>query len=161
MALRWRDTLVGLGAVALGLWWFLGSYGVMRWVGLVIAIGGAAVLADALRRLRRPQGGGGAGIVSVTERQITYMSGHGGGAVSADTLSHVAVFRRGTGAPVWDLADTQGNRITVPSDAEGASALFDALAALPGFDESAAVEALKDPSTGAQVLWTRSPKRLS
>ncbi|WP_375260418.1 hypothetical protein [Palleronia sp.] len=159
--LRWREAAVGLGAVAVGLWWAVGSYGVMRWVGIVIAIGGAAILREAVVRLRRPRDGGGAGMVNVTERQITYLSGTGGGAVSADTLAQVAIHRSGTGAPVWHLADTQGRRIAVPADAEGAGALFDALAALPRFDEGAAVEALKDPAPGARVLWTGAPDRLS
>lgn len=159
--LRWREALVGLGAIAVGLWWAVGSYGVMRWVGVVVAIGGAAILREAVVRLRRPKDGGGAGMVNVTERQITYMSGTGGGAVSADTLAHVAIHRSGNGPPVWHLADTQERRIAVPADAEGAGALFDALAALPGFDESAAVAALRDTSPGARVLWTGAPARLS
>lgn len=159
--LRWREAAVGLGAVAVGLWWAVGSYGVMRWVGVVVAIGGAAILREAILRLRRPRDGGGAGVVNVTERQITYLSGTGGGAVSADTLAQVAIHRSGSGSPVWHLADTQERRIAVPADAEGATALFDALAALPGFDEGEAVEALRDPSPGARVLWTGAPERLS
>ena len=159
--LRWREAIVGLGAIAVGLWWAVGSYGVMRWVGVVVVIGGAAILREAVVRLRRPRDGGGAGVVNVTERQITYLSGTGGGAVSADTLAHVAIHRSGSGSPVWHLGDEQERRIAVPADAEGAGALFDALAALPGFDEGAAVEALRDPSPGARVLWTRAPERLS
>ena len=157
--LRWRDVMVGAMATALGLWWALTAFGVLRWVGVVVAIGGVAVLFEGAMRLRRPRGGGGAGIVSVTERQITYLSGHGGGAVSLDTLRRVAV-RRDGGSARWRLFDAEGRALEIPADAENADAIFDALTALPGLAEQDAVAALTDARSGETVIWEAGAKRL-
>ncbi len=158
--LAWREVLVGAGAVALGLWWALGSTGVLRWVGAVLAVGGVAVAREGAIRLRRPRDGGGAGIVSVTERQITYLSGPGGGAVSADSLARVAILRPGTGPAVWHLTDGEGRHVAVPVDAENAAALFDALAALPGLAQEELVAAARRGGRGEEELWRRAPERL-
>ncbi|WP_051928467.1 hypothetical protein [Palleronia rufa] len=157
--LRWRDVLVGAAATGLGLWWALTAFGVLRWVGVAVALGGGAVLLEAARRLRRPRGGGGAGIVSVTERQITYLSGHGGGAVSLDGLRRVSVLRDG-GAPRWRLFDGDGHGLDIPADAENAEAIFDALIALPGLAEPDAVAALTEARSGETVVWEAGAKRL-
>ncbi|SPJ22951.1 hypothetical protein [Palleronia abyssalis] len=159
--LRWREVLVGVGALAVGLWLALTSFGGTRWVGVVVAIGGIAIMREGIMRLRRPSDGGGAGVVNVTERQITYLSGTGGGAVSLDILSGVAVERDGRGGATWHLMDTEGRQVAIPADAEGARAIFDALAAIPGLSEEEAVAALKAEGRGRQTIWSKGPKRLS
>ncbi len=157
--LRWRDAAVGAGAAGLGLWWALTDQGLMRWLGVVLALGGIGVVREGIVRARRPRDGGGAGIVSVTERQITYLSGPGGGAVSADSLTGVAIARDG-GAPVWHLSDAEGRQVAIPADAENADALFDALSALPGLTQAELVAALREGGAGRRVLWRRAPRRL-
>lgn len=155
---QWREALVGGAVAALGLWWIATEPGLLRWVGFALALGGGAVAREGALRARRPQGGGGVGIVQVTERQITYLSGHGGGAVSLDILSEVAVVREDTGAAVWHLSDIEGRRIDVPSDAEGAGVVFDALA--PLIPQDTMLDALARPERGREVLWSRGPLRL-
>lgn len=155
-----REVLVGAGAMALGLWWALGSTGLMRWLGAVLAVGGVAVAREGAIRLGRPRDGGGAGVVSVTERQITYLSGPGGGAVSADSLARVAIVRPGSGPAVWHLTDAEGRHVAVPVNAENAAALFDALAALPGLAQEDLVSAARRGGGGEEVLWLRGPERL-
>ncbi len=158
--LAWREAAIGAGAVALGLWWGFGATGIMRWVGVVLALGGVGILREGVLRLRRPKDGGGAGVVSVTERQITYLSGPGGGVVSADSLALVAIERHGTGAPVWMLGDREGNSVAIPADAENAGALYDALGALPGLGQDHLVRAVRETAPGRRVLWRATPERL-
>ncbi|TDL75212.1 hypothetical protein E2L08_14960 [Palleronia sediminis] len=158
--IRWRETIVGGAAALLGLWWIVAAGGLLPWVGAVLVLVGSAVAWEGTARALRPADGGGAGVVDVTERQITYMSAQGGGAVSLDTLAVVAIERRAGAAPLWTLADMDGRRISVPSDATGADQVADALAALPGLTHAALLGALRDPSPGAAVLWRRAPERL-
>ena len=157
--LRWREVLVGLGALVLGLWWAFTSVGTIRWIGVVVAIGGVAILREGAQRLRRPAGGGGAGIVHVMERQVTYLSGEGGGAVSLDSLERVEILGA-DGTATWGLIDAEGRAVRIPADAERSDALFDALVALPGFPEDDAVSALARPEPGRRVIWDRGAKRL-
>ncbi len=158
--LLWREVLVGAGASALGLWWAAGGAGIMRWVGVALAFGGVAILREGLLRLRRPPDGGGAGIVSVTERQITYLSGPGGGAVSVDRLGLVAIECSAGGAAVWHLADRDGNNVAIPADAENAGALYDALSPLPGLGQEELLRAAREQGAGRRVLWRATPDRL-
>ncbi len=158
--LDWREAGIGAGALALGLWLAVGQVGIMRWIGVLIGLGGAAILREGILRLRRPGDGGGAGVVSVTERQITYLSGPGGGVVSADSLALVAIERHGTGAPVWFLADREGNTVAIPADAENAGALYDALAPLPGLGQQELLRAATETAPGRRVLWRAAPDRL-
>ena len=36
---RWREALTGLALVGVGLWWTLGSFGIVRWIGVVLTAG--------------------------------------------------------------------------------------------------------------------------
>lgn len=158
--LLWRESAIGAGALLFGLWLAVAGAGFLRWLGVLVALGGGAILREGLLRLRRPRDGGGAGIVSVTERQITYLSGHGGGAVSADSLSLVAIERLGTGVPLWRLADRDGNSVAIPADAENADALYDALSPLPGLGQGELLRATAEAGPGRRVLWRAAPDRL-
>lgn len=146
--------------MAFGLYWVLTSFGLLPWIGGLMMLIGAALAADGALRLARPPDGGGAGVVAVSERQITYLSGTGGGAVSLDRLSRVAVSHAVGRAPVWLLVDGEGNRIAVPADAEGAQQVFDALSPLPGLGQATLLRAMRDTAPGTRDLWSRGPRRL-
>ena len=79
--LRWREVLVGLAVVGLGVWWYLGAFGIWRWVAVALIAAGGAITWEGIRRARFAPGSGGAGVVEVDERQITYFGpteGRGG-----------------------------------------------------------------------------------
>ena len=158
--LRWRELAIGVAAAGLGLWLAIANYGITRWIGVLLVLGGIAIAREGATRLMRPRDGEGAGVVDVTERQITYLSATGGGAVSLDTLSRVTLDRSGAAAPVWDISDTLGNRVQVPSDAANANAILDALAADSRIDSARVLSALRDSGRGTVVLLDAAPKRL-
>jgi hypothetical protein len=59
--IRWREVLIGVAIVLLGLWWWANTYAVVSWLSAVIILLGAALIWTGVQRLRFRQGGGGAG----------------------------------------------------------------------------------------------------
>lgn len=155
---RWREALAGGALIALGLW-LLGGVGLARLFGVAATILGALLLWEGLRRARRPRDGGGAGVLVVDERQVTYLGPLGGGAVSVEALRRVEVRSDGDGF-VWLLWGDEPRPLVVPGDAEGAGRLFDALAPLDGLDETQVVAMARERTRGARVIWERDPPRL-
>jgi apolipoprotein N-acyltransferase len=49
---RWREVLVGVGLMAIGLWWALTTIGLLHWLGYVLLVLAAAILAAGLQRAR-------------------------------------------------------------------------------------------------------------
>lgn len=68
---RWREVMIGVVVVALGIYWASG-FGLLKWVGIVVILIGAALLVAGVQRARFRMGKGGPGVVQVDERQITY-----------------------------------------------------------------------------------------
>ncbi|WP_102107830.1 hypothetical protein [Oceaniglobus roseus] len=161
---RWRDAIVGGVLLVPGLGWLTGGTGLLRPIGAALALLGAGMLIQGIRRARFPAGGGGAGMVEVTERQITYFGPESGGAVSIDSLARIEVRRhgrrKGPAGMDWILHADGAPPLTIPGDAENASALFDALAPLPGVDYARAIEAGNSRAHGLFVIWQKPRLRL-
>lgn len=164
LLLRWREAAIGLLILIVSVQISVMSFGIRRWLGVFGVLIGAALLFEGVRRARLPHGRGGPGVVEVDERRITYFGPLGGGAVSVDDLSRVAIRKANRGPRVsntfWDLTTTDGTTLTIPSDAEGASALFDALAPLKGVDYEAAIRAASATDADLFVVWESGVRRL-
>ncbi len=157
--LRWREALAAVGVTILGLWALGRGLGRGDWllqgVGGVLILGGAVVAWAAIQRARFRGGGQGPGLVRVTERQITYMGPIHGGAVALSRLEELALVPAGGGDRHWMLHHEDGPPLAIPLSADGAEALFDAFAALPGLDTARLVAAVERGDAGKQVIWTR------
>ncbi len=159
---RWAEPAAAAGLVALA-----GGFG-LRWTGALgwIALAAAALALFWLRAAvlgalaARPVTG--AGLVVLREGEIGYMGPNLGGFVDLDTLSRVEIYRIGPGHdPVWRLVGPEGAELTIPATAEGAGHLPEALSALPGFSDLAAVGILQGDRQGRHVVWERTgPSRL-
>jgi hypothetical protein len=162
---RWREVIAaaataGLGALGLG----LGAGYVIPVAGAILVVTGLTWVVQALRRLRFRQGGEAPGIVRVTEAQIAYLGPRVGGFVGLPDLAEVRLLTL-RGRRIWKLRQADGQMLHIPVEAQGAEALFDAFAALPGMDSAALVAALGTaaPSdsrvialAGAdQLIWAR------
>jgi hypothetical protein len=136
LALLGRPALSG-APVALGL--LLPALALAGWLGW------DGLTRSRLMRRRGP------GIVTVREGRILYMGPQEGGVVDLDALARVAITYDKAG-PTWHLTALDGTALAIPAGAEGAAALPDALAALPGFSLAAAFRA---PAAGGVTLYRR------
>jgi hypothetical protein len=130
---------LGLGFVALGLGW-----AILSW-----------------RRIRFQQDGEAPGIVRVTEGQVAYFGPRVGGFVGLPDLAEIRLLTL-RGRRVWKLRQGDGQVLHIPVEADGAEALFDAFAALPGIDTAALVAALGSdaPASGSTVVALNEVDRL-
>ena len=149
---RWREVLVTLGLAALGLWWALTGFGLIEWLGWALMAAAAALALAGLQRLRFRRGGGGPGGVVVDEGLIAYLGPVTGGTVA---LSEITALALDPGGPHWVLSQPGQPDLRIPLDAEGAEALFDAFAALPGLRTEHMLARMRRPARAPETLWQR------
>jgi len=157
---RLREPIGAVGLAALGCWLaLLGGY-VLLPLGLVLMGLGLGWAVLALRRLRFQQDGEAPGIVRVTEAQIAYLGPRTGGFVGLPDLAEVRLITL-RGRRIWKLRPTEGQALHIPVESQGAGALFDAFAALPGMNTAALVAALgSETPTDSRVVALNSVDRL-
>ncbi|MDA5093314.1 hypothetical protein O2N63_04360 [Aliiroseovarius sp. KMU-50] len=155
---RYREAIIGIGVAGLGLWWAIGSLGLLKWMGVALALIGAAILWQGLQRARIRVGSGGVGVVQIDERQVIYLAPIGGGFASLDLVHEISVARDMAGLPVWRFRSGM-ELLTIPVAAEGSEQLFDAMSVLPDVDIPAAISAVNAAIDGQGddrvVIWSR------
>ncbi len=156
---RWREVLFAAAVVGLGLWWALTSYGVLSWLGWGVAAVGAAFAYPAVQRAAFGRGGGGPGIVSADERQLSYFGPLNGGTVDLDDLS-VLEYDPTMKPAHWILRARSGEVVAIPVTAEGADELFDHFAALPGLKGQSLLDVLSRTEPVRSIVWRRPQQRL-
>ncbi|GAA6209492.1 hypothetical protein NBRC116601_27850 [Cognatishimia sp. WU-CL00825] len=151
--LKWREVLIGLVVLLLGLYWVSGS-GILRWIGVAVAIGGGILMYTGLQRGRFMSERGGPGIVTVDEGEVSYYGPISGGIVSMSDLTLLTLDQVSV-PPVWVLHQIGQADIAIPVNAEGAEALFDAFASLPGIRTDHLVSSLNGRSAQPVVIWAK------
>lgn len=151
---RWRDALAGVALLALGLWWVWAATGALHGLGYAAAGIGAALVWLGLQRARFGAGGGGPGVVRVDEGRIVYFGPLTGGAVALADLS--ALWLDPAGRPAhWILCQPGQPDLQIPVNAEGADALLDAFASLPGLRSGRIVAHVNRLPERATRVWQR------
>ena len=160
-ALRWREVLAGAALALLGLWTATRGGYFLTPLGLALLALGAGWALTAWRRLRFQQEGEAPGIVRVTEAQIAYFGPRIGGFVGLPDLAEIRLLTL-RGRRIWKLKQGDGQMLHIPVEADGADALFDAFAALPGIDTAALVAALGSdaPASDSKVISLAEVDRL-
>lgn len=156
--LKWRDAMIGAGVLALGLYWASG-FGILRWIGVALAVIGGALIYSGLQRARFLSGKDGPGVVSLDEGQISYFGPISGGVVAMSDLSLLMLDPTQKPA-VWVLQQPGQADVHVPINAEGAELLFDAFASLPGIRTTNMLTTLKSKPDHPVVIWAKSSKQL-
>lgn len=152
--MRWREALLGGLVLLLGLYWASG-FGILKWVGFAVLIAGSALVVSGVQRARFRAGSGGAGVVQVDERQITYFGPLDGGAAAIDDLIGVSL-DASSEPPVWVLRQPAQPELHIPINATGADALFDAFAALPSIRTEHMLAQLSLKPDHPVVIWTKA-----
>lgn len=153
---RWREVLFAGAIGLLGLWWALGSFGVVRWIGVALLVIAAALGVAGVQRARFRQDGIGPGIVRLDERRLVYMGPLTGGAMDVADLTQVELEPAALPAPHWILTGVGGQILEIPVNAEGAEALFDVFAALPGISSRAVLDVLERTPGARVVVWQKT-----
>lgn len=149
---RWREALCGAGLLLLGFWWMSGPGGLLGWVGGGLCLAGLALLLIGTQRARFRSGAGGPGVVQVDEGQITYFGPLSGGTVAVPDLRRLTL--DATGRPAhWALEQSGQPPLFIPVNAEGADALFDVFAALPGMRTQRMLNELQRRRAHQVVIW--------
>ena len=151
---RWREVVAGGGLAVLGLWWVLAGIGIVHWLGWALLAAALALVLAGVQRARFRTGAGGPGVVVVDEGLIAYLGPHTGGAVALSEMT--ALTLDASGPRRWRLSQPGRPDLEIPLDAEGADALFDAFAALPGLRSGQVVAAMRRAAPGLHLLWERA-----
>lgn len=159
-AWRWRELIFALGLIALGLWWALTSAGPVRWLGWLLVIVSIGMSIAGILRGRFRQTGQGPGVVKILERRVGYFGPLTGGAIDLDDAAMLELEPHAKPAPHWILSDIHGQIVEIPVNAEGAEALFDAFASLPGINMQAVVDVLSRRSSARVVIWQKERRLL-
>lgn len=154
--MRWREALAGAVLALLGFRLVLTTYGALFLIGCGLFIAGFALIFAGIQRARFRSGGGGAGVVDVDERQITYFGPYGGGAMAVDDLVEIGA----DPSRAWLLRDAHGGHLMIPMTAEGADALFDAFSAVPGLTPARLVEVARTVPQEYTIVWAKPQGRL-
>lgn len=158
---RWREVLAGVALSTIGLWTATRGGYLLTPLGLALTALGAAWALTAFRRLRFQQDGEAPGLVRVTEAQIAYYGPRVGGFVGLPELSEIRLLTL-RGRRIWKLKQGDGQFLHIPVESDGAEALFDAFATLPGIDMAAVVAALGSdaPASETRVIALNEVDRL-
>lgn len=160
---RWREALLGAVVAAIGLWLMLISYGLVFWISVAILLAGIAMAAAGIQRGRFRTLAGGPGVVRIDEGQIGYFGPFTGGAVALSEITRLTLDPKLT-PPSWKLSQIGQPDLLIPLNAEGADALFDVFAALPGISTSKLVAQVQRATSGQQgaavTIWHRQQRWL-
>lgn len=155
---RLREVLAGAGVAALGAWWIAGPGGLLGWIGWVLVAAGLALVVIGAQRARFRVAGQGPGVVQVDEGRIVYFGPLTGGALAVAGIERLT-WHPEARPPHWQIAGEDGAALMIPVNAEGAEALFDAFATLPGLKTERMLSVMRRARTHPVVVWERSPTR--
>ncbi|CUH38352.1 hypothetical protein JSE7799_01399 [Jannaschia seosinensis] len=153
----WREALIGVGALTLGLWLAVATGGIPALLGLAAMAVGLVLAVSGLRRARLSATGDAPGMVEVIEGRVTYMGPTNGGTAELDDMTEIVFVRPEQGPAGWVIAQDGGAPLMVPDGALGADKLLDALSALPGLNSGAMVRATRTGRGTSRVIWRRHP----
>lgn len=150
---RWREALIGLAVLLLGFYWALKGLGIMAIVGFLLVLAGTLLIGAGIQRARFRIGSGGTGVVQVDEGQVTYYGPIDGGSVAVADLTLVELAPSQKSQPDWILHSPGAAPLRVPTNAEGAEALFDVFAALDGIQTERMLSQLNSAADRQVVVW--------
>ena len=157
---RWREVALLALIILISVYFFVTGAGLIRVITIGLIIIGLAFLYPAIRQARAVSPTVSVGVVEITERRIRYLGPETGSEISANDLDMVQIESRDendtSGEVTWVFTDIYGQSMLIPSGAEGARALLDAVSSLPGADLDAVVRAMGYPQRTLFTIWKKS-----
>lgn len=150
---RFRDVIGAAVVIAFGLWWSATFFSPVRWVGWAFVALGAIWAMGAFQRVRFNQDGDGPGVVKIVERRLAYFGPLTGGVVEMDDAVKLELEPKALPAAHWIVTSAAGNVVEIPVNADGAEALFDLFASLPGIQTQKMLSALNEAPDQRVVIW--------
>ena len=151
---RWREALIGLGVLAIGVWWVIVLNGLLYWIGLVLCLAGLALTLTGLQRGRFRASTGGPGLLKIDEGRITYFGPLTGGSIDLAEMTELAFDP--TGHPAhWRLTQPGQADLFIPVSVSDNDALFDAFSSLPRLRADHLIAALQTPTNKPVQIWQR------
>jgi len=155
---RWREVLVAVAVLLVGLSWIGGPGGLLGWMGWVLVAVAVALAVIGFQRARFRTGAGGPGVVTIDEGQITYLGPLDGGMVAAREIERLALDPTSNPAH-WVLSQPGQPTLHIPVNAEGVEALFDVFSNLPGLKTEQMLAELNGGAVHPVVIWEKRPMR--
>ncbi len=156
---RWRDVMIGAAVLLLGVYWaFFTGGGLLHWIGYLVMALGVVIGFAGFQRARFSAGTGGPGVVSIVEGRISYFGPLTGGIVDLEALGTLTLDPRAK-PPHWLLAQPGQPPLAIPLTAEGADALFDAFASLPGIRTEHMLRQMQAGGDAPIVIWRATTVR--
>jgi len=156
-ARRWSEVLTGLAIAAFGLWGLQARGEFYQALALAVVVIGLSLALIGWRRLRFDRTGDAPGIMQVLEGQISYFGPETGGFIGIADILEVHLIDN---SRTWRLVSDSSAPVEIPVAADGAQALFDIFAALPGMNMPALLAAL-DTQGHERCLWLHPARRQS
>lgn len=153
---RWRESLAGAAVAAFGLWGAVASGGIAEMLAYGFAVAGAVLIFAGIQRARFRVGAGGPGLVEVTEGQVTYFGPTEGGSIAVEQLALVELDPKARPHASWVLSVNGEPPLVIPTNAEGAEALFDVFASLEGIRTERMLAELSRAPGKRVVIWQSS-----
>jgi len=151
---RWSEVLASLALAAFGVWTLQSHDRFIQILGAIIIAAGLGLALVAWRRMRFHHDTAAPGIVQVVEGQISYFGPETGGFIGTGSMLELHLVDHGL---VWRMVAAE-DELHIPVAAQGADALFDAFAQLPGLRMADVLHALDHPHA-TRVLWLHPDRR--
>lgn len=156
---QWRGVWQGAAIVALGLWFAVGFFGVLSWLGWVLCLPGLALMWTGWLRARIRPRTGGQGVVEIDERQVTWLTGEGGTRFSLDDVVRIDIETNDRGPfeddMFWIFTLHDGSRHEVSGGAADGESIFDALSAFSGVNFENVIRASSSTDNARFAIWQK------
>lgn len=151
---QWREVIMGVGIAALGAYWVVNYFGLLKGIGFLLVLLGIAITYVGVQRARFRQNSEGPGIVTVVEGEISYFGPLSGGAVSIEDIEQITL-RTSMGQRSWHIKRAAETPIDIPTNARGAEALFDVFTMLPKLNIEFMVKKLSQKDDKDVLIWQK------
>jgi hypothetical protein len=162
--LQWREVILGLGLVLLGMWLGLGASGLVWFFAVAIVGIGAALAWTGGQRARIQRREGGRGVIELDELQLSFLDAGSGAVVALSEVTRIEIEITGAATGpgpghddmFWIFTRPGESAARIPASAVGSDKMIDALAGFPGANYENVIKASGASDAGLFVIWQKS-----